>query len=123
MKKPVIRTVLLTKKNLPRLTREALVQSQYGRKKLYDSVDWRPLTENDYLIELLKNPPGEIPQMAVLHQLILKNHPYQQDMKYWQLMIRDGLIQVRPNSGRGKKDWQPRPWQPLGIATLTKTFS
>jgi len=118
MKKPVIRTVLITEKNLPRLTREALVQSRYGQKKLYDSIDWRPLTENDYLIELLKNPKGEIPQMAVLHQLILKNHPYHQDMKYWQLIIRDGLIQVRPNSGRGKNDWQT-----LGIATLTKTFS
>ena len=113
MKKPVIRNVIITDRDLPALMIKAL------GKKLYDTVDFRLLTESDLTIELLKNPTKEsMTPEGHLRRLVKRYHLYREDYYYWLFRKQDRMIQICPNKGRNRYRWDN-----LGIATLTKTFS
>lgn len=119
MKKPVIRSIAITERDLPALMIKALGKSDDGREKLYDTVDFRLLTESDLLIEMIKNPTNEsmTPEGQML-RWVKRYHLYRMDYLSWFYRKQDRMIQICPNKGRNKYRWDN-----LGIATLTKTFS
>jgi hypothetical protein len=117
MKPPVIRTVVIRARDLPDLKQKALVKSIYGTKKLYDTLDFRLLTEQDFLIHLLKNPRNDKATIRFqLKQWIGKHYLYDRTYLNWELDLRDKGFWIKPIKGK-------REWDQLGIATLTKTFS
>jgi hypothetical protein len=45
----------VSEKDLAKLTRKATKKSDYGHLKLYDSIEWRPISKHDYLIDLIRD--------------------------------------------------------------------
>ena len=119
MKKTVIRSIVVAERDLPALTKKALIKSDYGNKKLYDTVDFRLLTEQDLMIELLKNPTKDSMTLeGQIRRWLKRYHLYRQDYQYWFYRKQDRMIRISPNTHKNKYRWDN-----LGIATLTKTFS
>lgn len=117
MKKPVIRKVLTLESDLNPLRKRALVKSEYGNKKLYDTLDWRPLTKHDFLIEMIKHPLNDRGQSFHIRQWTSNYTFYREQYKKWAMVFfDDGTLRIAPMSGKGK-------WRTIGVATLTKTFT
>jgi hypothetical protein len=119
MKPPVIRNVIITDRDLPTLMRRSLGKGEFGKEALYDTVDFRILTEQDLTLELLKNPihDSATPE-GQIRRWIKRYHLYREDYHYWLFRKQDRLLQISPHTGRNRHRWDN-----LGMATLTKTFS
>jgi hypothetical protein len=99
--------------------KKALGKSDDGREKLYDTVDFRLLTESDLLIEMIKNPPNDsMTPEGYMRRWVKRYHLYRLDYQFWFYRKQDRIIRISPNKGKNKYRWDN-----LGIATLTKTFS
>jgi hypothetical protein len=119
MKKTVIRSIVVAERDLPTLMKKALGKSDYGNKKLYDTVDFRLLTEQDFTIYLLKNPTKDsMTPEGHMRRWVKQYHLYREDYYYWFFRKQDRMIRISPNTGRNRYRWDN-----LGMATLTKTFS
>lgn len=114
MTQTIIRRVLISDRDLGRMEYECLVISPCGHKKLYDTCEWRSLTSNDLLIDLIKyNEKQSLVQYFKKHRGSLYDQTYTQD---YILKIDEG----RDVIGRKKHS---RYWYRFGWATVTKTKS
>jgi hypothetical protein len=119
IKKPIVRDVVITERELPLLIKRSVFKSQFGHIQLYDSVDFRLLTEADYLIALLKKPHKDLLSRSYrLAGWIKEYHLWDENYYACDFDIIDKIVQIRPTRGSRKGKWEK-----IGLATLTKTFS
>lgn len=118
MKRDLVRKVLIRERELKTLRKRALVKSQYGNRKLYDTCEWRPITSQDMLVYMLK---GEYPTASrswktQLELWLIDKPLYDPRYKNWDLQMIDNVLNIAPMDG-------PSGYSPFGWATLTKKFS
>ncbi len=115
MTRTLVRKVLIRERELKTLRYHCLVKSPHGNKKVYDSVEWRPITIHDLTLEILRGVEVDIP---VIRNYVRQytNSMYDKRYYYWDYCIIDNMVMICPDSG-GK----PR-FEPFGWAVLTKHF-
>lgn len=109
----LIRKVLIRPKELKILKKHCLVKSPYGNKALYDDIDWRPITRDDLLIEMLRGTITREKDLLVY----VRNHVdsmYDKRYYYWDYYMYDDVLHVSPENNAS--------FEPFGWATLTKKF-
>jgi len=111
----IIRKVLIRERELKTLRYRALVKSEHGNRKLYDTCEWRPLDKKDMLIYMLKGkyPQGNFVMIGKLKAWMLDKPVYDPRYMDWDLWMIDGILHITPLSG-------PSSYEPFGWATLTK---
>ena len=109
------RKVLIRERELKTLRYRALVKSEYGNKNLYDSVEWQPITVKDLTLEILR---GEKVDLNYIKKYIREytNSMYDPRYFYWDYMIIDDQVMIRPASGGTTY------YEPFGWAILKKHF-
>lgn len=118
MTRTLVRKVLIRERELKTLRHHCLVKSPYGNEKIYDSVEWRPITVVDLTLEILR---GEEVDLNHIKNYIKKIAPYADSMYdkryyYWDFCILDGMVMTRPDSGGRTR------FEPFGWAVLKKHF-
>ncbi len=104
----LIRKVLIRERELKTLRHHCLVKSEYGNKSLYDSVEWRPITTQDLLLEILK---GKEVNLTWIKKYVRQhtNSMYDRRYEWWDYTIIDDTVMVRPASG-GTTYYEPFGW-------------
>ena len=107
VKKTVVRKVVIREgRDFAGLRRRTLIKSDYGHKALYDTCEWRTITEQDLLLETIKQ--GKKIEAKDLYRNILYNPQYHR----WHWFVsHDGSVMIDSGKTNIKK---------LGIVTLTK---
>ena len=115
MKQTITRRVLVRERELKTLRYRALIKSEHGNRKLYDTCEWRPLTRKDMLIYMLKGeyPQGNYVMINKLKAWMLKNPTYDPRYRDWDLWMIDDILHITPLNG-------PSNYEPIGFAVLTK---
>lgn len=116
MKQTITRKLLIRERELKTLRHRALIKSQHGNRKLYDSCEWQPITRNDMLIYMLegKYPQGNFVIISKLQAWIQDKTVYDPRYKDWDLQMIDDILHICPMDG-------PSAYSPLGWATLIKS--
>ena len=109
----LIRKVLIRPKELKKLKRHALIKSKAGNKKLYDSVEWRPLTRQDLLLEMLR---GTITKDEEVWKYVHHHSHSVYERRYldWNYEFFDDVLHVYPENGSS--------YEPFGWAVLKKSL-
>jgi len=118
MKQDLVRKVLIREREFKTLRHRALIKSQHGNRKLYDTCEWRPITSNDMLILMLKGkyPQGNFVMISKLQAWMQDKAVYDPRYKNWDLQMIDDILHIAPMDG-------PSGYSPFGWAILTKKFS
>lgn len=113
MTRTLIRRVLIRPKELKTLKRHCLVKSPYGNRNLYDSVDWRPITRQDLLLEMIRGTITREKDLLVY----IRNHAnsmYDKRYYYWDYHMYNDVLHISPENSRSS--------EPFGWAVLKKSF-
>lgn len=109
------RQVLISEKDYMKLRKHCLVKSLYGNRNLYDTCDWRPITDKDYLILVIKGEANSNSLDDVTNFVLNQNERfYSRNYMYKKFCFKDNVIQMLNKRGRGS--------QKFGWATMTKVF-
>ena len=109
----ITRKVLIRERELKTLRYRALVVSEHGNRKIYDTCEWSPITSDDILIYMLK---GEYPRGSLSWPLNvwMRDKPvYDPRYSFWDLKMIDDILHICPTIG-------PTKYTPFGWAVLTK---
>lgn len=99
------RKVLCREKELKSLKYKCLVKSDYGYKNIYDSIEWRPITSNDILIDMIT---GKITSQSINTYIKNRHRANFYDYRYrnWYYRLENNIVEISPTG----KDWQPFGW-------------
>lgn len=67
MSKVVVRRILISERDFPRLKHHCLVCSEYGNTQLYDTCEWQPITTHDLLLFMLKHSKSKSINLYMRH--------------------------------------------------------
>lgn len=115
MTRTLVRKVLIRERELKSFKHRCLVRSEYGNKNLYDSVEWRPITTKDLMLEIIKGKEVDLTWI----KKYIRNHAnlmYDTRYYYWDFTIINDTVMTRPSSGGRTR------FEPFGWAVLTKEF-
>lgn len=115
MTRTLVRKVLIRERELKTLRHHCLVKSPHGNKKIYDSVEWRPITIHDLTLEILK---GKEVNLTWIKKYMRQyaDSMYDKRYYYWDYCIIKDTVMTRPDSGGRTR------FEPFGWAVLTKHF-
>ena len=89
----IIRRVLISSQDYPKMRQHCLVKSPHGNRNLYDTCEWTPLTPNDLLIDILKSRGEYSP----------KSYFYKHRQDCYDRYTEDFKIYIRDNQIKGRK--------------------
>jgi hypothetical protein len=108
------RKVLIRESDVKTLKRHSLIESPHGNKQLYDSVDWKPITSNDLLIDTIRGIIYNNPESLRRYFVTYHAHTfYDSRYRHWSFDI-NSISRVLEISGNNVH------WQPFGWAVLIK---
>lgn len=109
----LVRKVLIRPRELKTLKKHCLKKSRYGHKHLYDTCDWKPITRDDFLIEMLR---GTVQNEMDIHRWVKSHNGFLYDSRYyyWDFYFYDDILHICPDNNAS--------FEPFGWATLTKSF-
>ena len=104
------RRVIINEKDFPKLKRRALIKSDYGHTNLYDTCEWRPITNHEILLSMIKHNHG--PQSTDTWMFKNRNNFYDKEYDNWIFLL---CVDNTVKGYRGRSKIYTFGW-----ATLTK---